>query len=274
MKNGLSAAILSSLVFISCATEGSKETIGLPEDAIESTDEHWDQLLFDGDYRITNNTWNEGAASGPKEQTVFITESDNGVRGFGWKWNWTSPGSVVAYPEVIYGVKPWDVSEKQQPDWIIRAGTGNVSVDFSSKVNATGTWNMAFSIWGYTDPDAPRNSISHEIMIWNSATGLSPAGTVYATENIDGREFKVYVKNSHGDDSGGTEQKWTYVAFRPTKPFFGGTLDVSQFLDYLVGEGIMDKAVCVSSVECGNEVVSGEGLTTFDLFRVTVTEGQ
>ncbi len=271
MNKTLIPVILFAVSCVSCVTDNPREPGNLPSGVVESTSEDWAFLAFDETYQVTNNTWNKAAASGIREQTVFLTESAEGARGFGWKWNWSSASSVVAYPEVIFGVKPWDITDDNQPSWRITAATGRLSVDFSSIVDATGIWNMAFSIWGYRNPKAPRDSISHEIMIWNSATNIEPAGSLYASRTIDGRDFRVYVKKGHGDDSGGTAQTWTYVAFRPDKPFFGGTLDVGQFLDFLVEEQIMDDSVYVSSIEWGNEVVKGAGLALIDSYGVTVT---
>jgi hypothetical protein len=235
-----------------------------------SADGDWAELMYDSMYRVQNNTWNIQAAVGKKFQRVFLADTPAGDA-FGWQWDlkamdiWT----VVAYPEVIYGIKPWE-AETRPDSWQVAAGQSEIIVDFAVKLRASGIYNMAFSLWAYTDPDMPKDSISHEIMIWNDAKGMVPAGKRIKTALIDGRKFEVYIREGHVDASGGSSQVWSYAAFKPVRPYYEGTLNIKEFIAFLVAEGFMTGEEYLSSVEWGNEVVSGRGLAEISRFSVTV----
>ena len=138
-------------------------------------------------------------------------------------------------------------------------------------MTAQGVYNAAFSMWlTARDPPAPEH-ITTEIMIWvdrewDTANGSLEARSLMDHADIDGATFAVYVRPDHV--SAGIEH--TYVAFLSHTDRFSGTLDLKQFLDYLVEREIVSANDYVSDVEFGNEVKHGTGVLWLKKFEVTV----
>jgi len=150
------------------------------------------------------------------------------------------------------------------------AGTRKITADFDVSLRASGTYNMAFSLWAVTDPSAPKETISHEIMIWNVNSGMTPAGSLEETVVVDGVNYKMYARIGHGDASGSSAHTWTYVAFVAERPVLKGPLDIGAFIDHLVKKGILIKKNYITSVELGNEVVNGSGCAEISGYSITV----
>jgi hypothetical protein len=266
-------ALAALFLLASCATPSQeKAREATPSGTIrESTDADWGTLLSGGRYRVLNNVWNKNAATGPRVQRVFL-ESLDGSEGFGWQWNWTNRSHmVVAYPEVVYGDKPWDEPSGVVSPFPVRAGGARITADFHAAVRTTGVCNMAFSLWCVSALPQKIANISHEIMIWTMNNGMSPAGKKQSGAVINGRKFDVYLKKSHTDDSGGSSHAWTYIAFAPEQPILDGPLVVSDFTDYLIQHGILDSRCFITSIELGNEIVSGSGCTELQGYSISVT---
>ncbi len=131
---------------------------------------------------------------------------------------------------------------------------------------------MAFSIWGYSNSSSPRESITPEIMIWIINEGMSPAGTKRYNLTVKGVVFDVYVRENHGDASGGTSHTWTYIAFSPRTNLINGPLNIHEFTDFLISKSILSSSTFLSSLELGNEVVGGKGTTEIENYSVVITE--
>lgn len=269
----LLTTVLLSL-FTACAIingESSSEVYP-PEGTISaSSDADWGSVLYGEQYRVVNNVWNKGASTGGFSQCVFI-EDIAGAQGFGWQWDWRNGGyNVVAYPEVIFGDKPWDASSGISTAFPVQAGSADITVDFDLTVRATGTYNMAFSLWCVSALPSGVDTISHEIMIWNLNNGMTPAGTKYSTVTLGGIAYDVYMKKNHGDDSGGSAHNWTYVAFKARESITKGPLKISDFVDYLLAQKILTPSNYVTSVELGNEIVTGSGTVDARAYAISVT---
>lgn len=234
-----------------------------------STGEPWGEVIHGGLYRVQSNTWNAARAGAGSSQRVFLQDVD-GREAFGWSWDWRNAGTdyVLAQPQVIFGLKPWEARAGEPLPWTQRADEATLEVDFRARVRATGVYNMAFTVWAFADAARPKESIANEIMIWNDARGLVPAGSLLGIVEIDGREWRAYARRGHVDDSGSSDQKWTYVAFQAVEPFHEGTLRVRPFLDYLVSRGLLAPTALFSSIEWGNEVVRGRGIAEVDEYAV------
>ncbi len=238
----------------------------------EESQEDWGTIIYKSKYRVQNNVWNKEAATGPYIQRVF-TEMLNGKEAFGWQWNWPlTSTNVVSYPEVIYGDKAWDVSSGIMTEFPVTAASSDIVADFNVSISAEGTYNMAFSIWGYSNSSNPRESITHEIMIWIINEGMSPAGTKRYNLTVNGVVFDVYVRENHGDASGGTSHTWTYIAFSPRTNLINGPLNIHEFTDFLISKSILSSSTFLSSLELGNEVVGGKGTTEIENYLVVITE--
>ncbi len=143
-------------------------------------------------------------------------------------------------------------------------------MDFDVRLRATGTYNMAFTMWVVSALPANRENISHEVMIWNATGHQRPAGTHSGVLEVDHVQYDVYVERAHGDASGRELSRWTYVAFVGRRPVFVGRLDLSAFLDDMLTRGLVSEDHYVTSVELGDEVSEGTGLAEVRRFSVVV----
>lgn len=128
---------------------------------------------------------------------------------------------------------------------------------------------MAFSLWGVSGLPASRSNISHEIMIWTARDSQAPAGQRVDTFSVNGTTFDVYIEEHQRDASGRNANTWTYVAFVPAKPLWRGPLDISAFLDYLLRRGTLPANHYLTSVELGNEISQGTGITEIRDFALS-----
>ena len=77
-------------------TETNAPVIPSPPPPVEGsinqeTKADWGVLLHQGRYRVINNVWNKGIASGVFQQKVFLEILD-GKEAFGWQWSWPQAG--------------------------------------------------------------------------------------------------------------------------------------------------------------------------------------
>ena len=267
----LTAALLSIMTACASSSDASRSGAYPPEGTVSALNESdWGSVTFGTRYRVVNNVWNKGACTGSHAQRVFL-EDIAGTQAFGWQWDWRNGGyNVCAYPEVILGDKPWDASSGISTAFPVRAGTADITADFDLSVRARGTYNMAFSLWCVSSLPAGIDTISHEIMIWNLNHGMTPAGVKFATVTLGGIAYDVYKKGNHSDDSGGSAHHWTYIAFCAKEPITQGPLKISDFVDYLLAQGILTPSNYVTSVELGNEIVTGSGAVDARAYAITV----
>lgn len=239
---------------------------------LRETAADWGVLLQQGNYRVINNVWNKGMAGGPNEQRVFL-EKLNGTEAFGWQWSWPPARTVMAYPEVVYGDKPWDPPAGLPTDFPLPAGSRKITVGFDIRLTAKGTYTMAFTLWGISNTNNPKGSITHEIMIWIANRGGHPAGIKRGTLQASGVDFDVYVNPDQSDNSGANQNRWTYVAFVAQKPLLKGQLDLDTLTDYLLKQGIMAIPTYLTSLELGTEISSGEGKAEILDYEVRLATG-
>jgi hypothetical protein len=220
-----------------------------------------------GIFRAENNTWGKGDLTG-WSQCIGLGTAASGALVARWNWDWLdSGGGVRAYPEVIVGQKPGSQSTTPDlPMQVNQVAAAEITYDVAS--THTGTGNLAFDIW-LTDTPNPDTwgvpPITHELMIWLEAYGsIAPGGSWIGKEKIGGIDYSVYVGENWADG-------WTYIAFYRTPAQLGaGTLDLADFLAYLVENGLATGDEYLASIEFGNEVVSGQGETILNQYAVSV----
>lgn len=228
------------------------------------------RIVVGGRYIVANNCWNRGAANGAGKQRIFL-EDIEGKKVFGWQWSWSGMNSVVAYPEVICGTKPWDPPAAGLiPELPFKVGSKRMTVDFDISLKASGSYNMAFSLWAVSKLPATSGAITHEIMIWNVDRGVTPAGSSRGALKVGDVSYDVYVSPGHSDASGKSSHSWTYIAFVAKRSVLRGPLDITAFTDYLTAKNILDNNLYITSLELGNEVVSGTGLLEIADFNVRI----
>jgi hypothetical protein len=241
-------------------TEGGKYLMRSPQD--------WAQFVVDGKYVVVNNVWNKNAAAGTYTQEVYQKEVD-GKKVFGWTWNGkAAKGEVLAYPEVNHGSKPWDAPSTLKSEFPFAAGSKKITVDFDVALRAKGVYNMAFSMWVVSALPPTKETITHEIMIWNHNSGMSPAGSPAGTLDVAGVTYDMYLRQTHGDISGANANQWTYIAFVARQPVFSASLPLAPFIDHLLQKGIITPKGFIANLEFGNEVISGEGTAEIRRFDV------
>lgn len=233
----------------------------------EQSEEDWGRLNKNTRYTLINNVWNKGAIQGAFRQDIFIAEE-----GFGWRWDVKNRGyDVITYPEVLYGVKPWNPEGGTQTEFPVPAGSADITASFDIELQSKGRYNMAFSIWAVSALPTSEETISHEIMIWNAHNNLKPAGKKHDEIQIDGITYDVYRRENHGDASGESAHIWKYIAFSPHTNILQGSIPLDAFVDYLIEEKIMAESTWLSGVELGNEIVRGRGYAVIKDYSISVT---
>lgn len=226
-------------------------------------------------YTILNNVWNKiHAAPGPYEEKIFL-KNDNGKVTFGWNWQWPMSKDVVSYPEIIYGIKPWDMGKNPytlEGDLPFKAGTKSVKANFNINLQNSGSCDMAFSLWAVSDLNAPVSHITNEIMIWNvSNGGWTPAGKPQNTIKINGITYDYYECNQT-DQSGYYTNHWTLSMFAARQPILNGPLELTDFITYLLKRHVLSRKYYITSVELGNEIVGGTGSAEISDYSIEINE--
>jgi hypothetical protein len=225
---------------------------------IQEAHADWGVLLHQEKYRVINNVWNKNIARGAYQQKVFLEMLD-GKGAFGWQWSWPRGRDVMAYPEVVYGDKPWDPPSGVPSEFPFQVSSRKMAVRYDLRLTVTGTYSMIFTLWGIANTNNPKGSITHEIMIWTANRGGTPAGTKRGTLLVTDVNFDVYVNPHQADNSGANKIHWTYVAFVAQTPLLKVQLDLDAMIDYLLKQGIMASNTFLTSVELGTEISGGAG---------------
>lgn len=230
--------------------------------------------LADSRCALVNNVWNKGASGGALVQEIFLEDID-GRPTPGWRW--TSPPRfipfVVSQPQIVCGDKPWEPPSGQRADFPFAAGTRRLDADFDISLRASGLYNMSFTLWAVSSLPPEKNTISHEIMIWNANHGQLPAGTPRGTIEVAGLTYSVHVRERHTDASGANANTWMYVAFVARKPVLGGRLPLGEFVSWLLSHRLITTSHYIASVELGNEVSHGAGVVELKRFSISVAPG-
>lgn len=232
-------------------------SIGLSQDTTFYCDP-WAQRSF-GDYLIENNVWGQGEIN-DYSQCIFTTNDSS----FGWNWSWPDVGyNVKAYPEIIFGKKPWSTTSTtyELPMKISMVETFEVNFDLT--IEASGNYNLAFEFWVTEDSMSSQDQITNEVMIWTTNNLLQPAGEQIAVFFSDGHYYDLY--RAEFDD-------WIYYAFVSQIDQYEGTLDIQNFINYLLATDHLDPNEYLASFELGNEIVNGSGQTNIRNYTISINE--
>jgi hypothetical protein len=228
---------------------------------IDTTNCKTDGVLYYGEYKIINNCWGKGNIQ-DFSQCIYIKELDNEYSfGFNWYWPNGINNEVKAYPEILFGFKPFD-NKSTTTKLPVKISDGKkIIASFSSVTTTfTGIGNTAFDIWITSSPTPTQKDIKREIMIWTKNYGQMPGGSKIASVNIDNVNFDFYK----------ADWNWTYLAFVIKDNIDYKTINIHKFVEYLVNNGYMTNSEYLASVEFGNEVVQGQGSTKITNFKVVV----
>jgi len=219
----------------------------------------WSQFTI-GSYLVENNVWGQGNIT-DFTQCIYRTGSGDSIH-FGWNWDWPIGNSdVKAYPEVIFGKKPWSTSSTNTALPIKIQNLDEFYVVYDLDMVATGSYNLAFEFWVTTDSMSSETGITTEVMIWMDNNLIGPAGNIIGTVTFDGFDYYLYQANW---------DSWTYFAFISAEPQYNGVLGVHHFVDHLVSQGMLNPDEYFADFELGNEVVYGMGQTDIQQYEIYV----
>jgi hypothetical protein len=225
-----------------------------------------------GAYKYENNQWGHEKAQGDSEQCLLQRERA-GRTEYGWTWYWPGEApSVYAYPEIIWGWKPWTGGTSTGTRFPRRvADVEHLAIHYAVQTDAVGSYNLAPEVWltrrkdssGKPNPEL----ITTEIMFWLDYAGISrPAGEIIDEPTIDGVRYELWKMDGMGNTGGGVG--WRIYSFKRADIARAGTLNVHEFLRYMTAHNQIDPSHFVASVEFGNEIVGGRGTTWVERFEI------
>ncbi len=227
-----------------------------------------------GNYRLQNNTWNDGAVYSDNWAQCIELTGGPGNYVAKWDYNWLQRGegdeyAVKSYPQVYYGRKTrynvsGSVAETGLPVDINSMPQFFVEYDYSE----TGVVerNVALESFFHTSCEAEENNKQFEMMVWVGVPEIRTPGVLVATVNLSGQEWDVYTN---------PQLSWAYVAFVAKQPSTRGKLDWNAFVDWSRFEGpangvpAMGSNTCMGAIEIGSETFWGSGTFTLNRFEVT-----
>ena len=228
--------------------------------------EQYFNLVFD-EYKIENNTWNTQGI-GSFSQCVYLFESDI-LTLAGWEWDYPeSARGVNAYPEIIYGWKPWHNSSTNSnlPIEVSDISSLNVIYDFEITRN-DGDFNLTFDNWITSSSDVMPENILYEFLITEEKVNLEPFGEFQETIETSSGAYSFYMGEPDWEPEG---SNWTLLAFVRSEPRNSGTVHIDEFLNYLIEKNIISESDYLASIELGNEIGNSSGKTIIREFKVNI----
>jgi len=234
------------------------------------------QTLPGREVALINNTWNEQWAQGQPHSQCLLYRTRDGVVQYGWRWSWPPfrPYSSYAAPEALFGWKAWDGGDSTTPLLPARIDAlQSLTVDFAVNLSAQGSYNLNTSLWLFDRMPAGTSRdpslISGELMVWfahepRGFSGLESDGEV----TLDGVTFDVWHKRDHGDDAGGSANKWTMIVYVNRENSLREKFDLKLVLDDAVRKGLADPEHVVGGVELISEIFGGSGELWLERFQV------
>lgn len=235
-----------------------------------------DSTLIAGNQLFHTNPWGAEKTTHRAEQRL-IQRSKAGVLQLGWHWYWGGfERSVLAYPEVLIGWKPWlggAPTDARLP--IPLAKARSLVVTFAVETRASGSYNLALSTWltrdaGWSSAPGVR-SLTTEVMVWPDYTaGNQPPGELVQSLCFDGKSYELWRDARHGKRYEGDREGWTVLTLRGPGGQCRGQIPLGQLLHRLARDGHVALQESVTCVELGNEVQGGAGRTFVEQFEVSL----
>ena len=197
---------------------------------------HWSRMEV-GEYLLENNVW------GDKRAKTCIYVGDGLI---GWFWQKEFPSAHPVYPEIVYGKKPWIPysTTGKLPAKIRELLSLTIEVNYTTV--ARGRYNILIDVWITRNKKADVKSIVAEVGIY--LMSHEPPRNCEPVK-IDGYTYCYKVAGS------GAGCKLYQFIFTGDEP--PSRLDIMRFIRFIK----LDKDFYVASVEFGNEVWQGYGLT-------------
>jgi hypothetical protein len=214
--------------------------------------------------RLSNNVWNKQAAGTFAYRQCIRARGPESARQYGWSWHAPDEGNTfIAFPETVFGWKPWDGGVSNHAKLPVRIDAiGAATWKYEVETKATGKHSLATSMWitrtGKAAAEPNPLDITTDFSIWTDGFGFPPFGTQVDQTTIDGVEFEIWSAPNQGDPKG---PHWNYLAYRSKVKQLAASLDIRTFLDDAIARGLVSSSDHLSSIELGNEVLSGSGET-------------
>jgi hypothetical protein len=217
--------------------------------------------------RLTNNVWNKQAIGDAPYRQCLKARGRGSGREWGWSWSWpVESRTVLAFPQVTFGWKPWNGGMPTDDRLPIAIATiKSLNLTYEIETRAEGKYILSIALWltrtGRTASAANPSDISADINIWMVGDAFDPAGAHVGDIAVDDLEFEVWYAADMGDASGANANRWNHVVYRAVSPQLSESLDIDEFVADAVSRGYVSREHYVSSIEIGNEVMSGSGAT-------------
>ena len=219
-----------------------------------------------GPFRYTNDQWGSNKAKSGFEQCLLSRKGAAGNE-YGWSWHW--PGfdeTVFAYPSITFGWKPWTGGATTDPRFPLRvADVKRLELRYEVETQAEGVYNLAPEIWfTKTKPAAGAaadpSSITREVMLWmDFGGGATPAGTVVGHPVVGGVQYELWKEDNIGKQANGVG--WALLTFKSPAIARKATVPLHEILQHLMQTSLLPADEFVASIELGNEIMGGSGIT-------------
>jgi hypothetical protein len=249
-------AIALLLTFSSCNSRNLVEKSG-PGDRIQY-----------GEYIVDANAWNIQAAKSKWTETIFY---DTLKGSMGWKWDFSGeidlPNTydVKIFPEIIFGRKPYNGYKSTTSRLPIQLTSAQFNLEYEYLANAGGVYNTSTDL-SFTDSMNPEPSnIRAKMMIWFDHKNFP----FFESEKLElatisGLQYKLFIDTTNI----GPEGKWIFIALLADNFPSKGELNLKDYFNYFLSEGVLKPDWYLSSIEVGSEISSGKGEVVFKRFIV------
>jgi Glycosyl hydrolase family 12 len=233
-----------------------------------STGTNWAEYTYDTSFTVENNQW--GIPSNGQGSSTIFTETVNNQPGFGWAYDITSGTGVTIFPEVGYGWTPnGNVSWGGNP--VIPQLSENQSItatfQMASQHSAGSTWDFAYDIWITSASHPSSTTGSYELMIWLDHENQGPWSTQgpQGLVTIDGVSYQRYTNSGAAD--------WTCLSYvnQGAGIYQSSNFSISDVVNDAASKFGISSSFYVASIEFGNEVVVGSGMTEIFQWQIDVS---
>ena len=222
--------------------------------------------------KLVNNTW--GKIKGhnyPAKQCIYQNLQDKNK--FAWSWYWDADRyGVKAYPSLVFGKKPWHDKSTDKKLPLQLKQLYHADVEFKVRSQHEGRVNLLLEAWLTNSKEANPQDRTSEIAIHlYQQNWPGQGGDYYSTIRIGQHKFNVYV--NHKMKVPNDSHTWSYISFVNTgKPITADKINLSDFLNYALKEKMIIASEYLSSIELGNEIDQGKGITYVDEFYVDIKD--
>src|SRR5271165_2672590 len=191
--------------------------------------------ITDGDYYVTNDSWNVGHYAG-LSQKLYVCNYDSWYA-VATMNNATGDFAVKTSPNVQ---ETWSPTPTKLSSW--KSITSQFSDVPPGAGSNYGIWEFEYDVWlnGLAD------SSSTEVMIWTYDNGQTPSGSLSGVFSDAGHTYDVYRRSAPRQ----------YVAFVDRSNNLSGNVNLLDLFNYVISKGWMPRSSTLYQICNGVELVS------------------